>query len=108
MGKVSRLDKCGILIKYYRENIEMAKQNHEPYPTDNIDLASYLHALGGEVIDIDKSNPKEQVFLFKLTDDQRTAIPHFFDGSGQVSALVLSNSRGVLFRMLRNKQPINK
>jgi len=84
----------------------MAENEH--YPTPNIDLATYLHALGGEVIDIDRSDPKEQVFLFKLTDGQRAAVPHFFDGTGQVSALALSNSRGVLFKMLRNKQPVNK
>ena len=85
----------------------MAKELHT-YPTSNIDLASYLHALGGEVLDIDRDDPRNQVFLFKLTTEQHAAIPHFFDGTGLISAVVISNSRGVLFRLLRaNKQAIN-
>ena len=73
------------------------------YSTDDIDLASYLHALGAEIFDIDRSDMKEQVFLFKLTDEQHAAIPRFFDGTGLISALAVSNSRGVLFRLLRRR-----
>ena len=36
----------------------MPKQNQDPFLTSNIGLASYLHALGGKIIDIDKINPQ--------------------------------------------------
>ena len=85
----------------------MPKQNQDPFLTSNIGLASYLHALGGKIIDIDKSNPKEQVFLFKLTDELDAAIEHYYDSTGLVSGLAVDNSRGELFRLLRSKQPVN-
>jgi len=85
----------------------MPKQNQDPFPTSSIGLASYLHALGGRIIDIDRSNPQEQVFLFKLTDKLDAEIQHYYDGTGLVSGLAVDNSRGELFRLLRNKQAIN-
>lgn len=83
----------------------MAKD--DTYSTDDIDLASSIHAWGGTLIDIDRQDPRAQVFIFQLTSEQLARIPTYYDGTGLVSALALSNSRGVLFRLLRNKQAIN-
>jgi len=85
----------------------MGKELHT-YSTDDIDLASTIHAWGGKLIDIDRANPEAQVFIFQLTSEQLTLIPTFYNGTGDVKALAISNSRGVLFRLLRRKQPVNK
>ena len=82
-------------------------QELKTYSTDDIDLASSLHAWGGKLVDIDRSDTKNQVFVFELTDDQLALIPTYYDGTGAVKALAINNSRGVLFRLLRNKQQIN-
>jgi hypothetical protein len=80
----------------------MAKELHT-YSTDDIDLASAIHAWGGKLIDIDQQNPKAQVFVFELTDEKSAKIPTFYDGTGDVKALAICNSRGVLFRLLRKQ-----
>ena len=85
----------------------MGKELHT-YSTDDIDLASTIHAWGGKLIDIDRANPEAQVFIFQLTPEQLALIPTFYNGTGDVKALAISNSRGVLFRLLRRKQPVNK
>ena len=76
----------------------------QTYSTDNIDLASSIHAWGGKLIDIDRGDPKSQVFIFQLTGEQLARIPTYYDGSGQGSYLAIGNSRALLFRLLRNKQ----
>ena len=83
----------------------MAKDH--TYSTDDIDLASSIHAWGGKLIDIDRGDPQAQVFIFQLTDEQLAHIPSFYDGTGDVKALAICNSRGILFRLLRAKQAIN-
>ena len=83
----------------------MTKDLH-PYSTDDIDLASSIHAWGGKLIDVDKEDLTNQVFIFELTAEQLARIPTYYDGSGQGSYLAICNSRGVLFRLLRNKQAI--
>ena len=81
-----------------------------PYSTSEIDLISYLIALGAKVIgvDADQVDERTKVFLFQLTEEQSNAIPHYYDGTKQLSALVLMNARKTAYRLLSDGQRKNR
>lgn len=72
------------------------------YVTDSTNLAAYLHALGSQLVEVrDATNGKGKEFVFNLTQAQHDAIPHFYDGTGMVSALAYSNSRKIMLGMVK-------
>lgn len=55
--------------------------------TTDLGLAVYLYSLGGELTGIDRTDPRQAVFAFKLTDDQRGEIAKWQSGSAMVNGL---------------------
>lgn len=74
-----------------------------PYTTDDTDIAAYLCALGAKDPILDRTNPRI-AFIFELTEAQMDAVPHFKDGTGQVGAQAISNSRKTLLRMINTRE----
>jgi len=73
------------------------------YVTDSTNLAAYLHALGSQMAGVqDAANGRGKEFIFNLTQTQYDAIPHFYDGTGMVSALAYSNSRKIMLGMVKD------
>lgn len=73
-----------------------------PYTTDDTDLAAYLCALGAKTPALDRSEPRI-AFIFELTEAQMDAVPHHYDGTGNVGSLAISNSRKSLLRMINTR-----
>ena len=61
-------------------------------------LASFLHAIGAQLVSVDRSNPTRCVFCFKLSPEQEGALAKWQRGTALVNALALWNSIQVLKR----------
>lgn len=61
-------------------------------------LASFLHAIGAQLVAVDWRNPARCVFCFKLSPEQKSALAKWQRGTAVVNALALWNSIQVLKR----------
>lgn len=51
------------------------------FETSDLGLATYLYSLGAELISIDRRDPRQAVFAFSLTPDQKEGIPKWQSGN---------------------------
>lgn len=79
----------------------MAKTDLTPYSTDNTYHAAYLRAIGGKLIDIDRSDERHFVYFFQLTSEQEELAPAYFCG-GPVCAIAYADSHKNLMRIIKS------
>lgn len=62
------------------------EQNQNYYQTTSLALASAINIFN-PLVSIDKTNPKESIFMFLFTDDLQTIINSFWDKTLTVTPL---------------------
>jgi hypothetical protein len=87
--------------KFRKEYEALATEPSIHHTTHDTDEAAYLCALGAKKPVLDRSQPRIN-FIFELTEEQMAAIPHHYDGTGQVGSLAISNARKSLLREIKN------
>ena len=49
--------------------------------TTDLGMASYLYSIGGELISVDRANPRRAIFAFELSPDQKERIGEWQSGN---------------------------
>lgn len=60
--------------------------------TSDLGLAVFLYSLGAELTDIDRTDPRQAVFAFELTPDQKEGVARWQSGNAIGNLLGFWNS----------------
>lgn len=73
-----------------------------PFSTDNTYQASFLKAIGGELLGIDRANPSRLVYVFALTLEQTEAASQYSLHKASVDPLDMAMSHKDLMVEIKN------
>lgn len=70
------------------------------FKTSNFYLSAFLQAKGINLVDIDKSNPRQSLFVFNETEDRQSLAEDFLFGRGSVEPRKFAQSIKSLKQLL--------
>lgn len=79
------------------------ESNNGVVKTSDLGLAVYLYSLGAELTGIDRTDPRQAVFAFFLTPEQKEGIAGWQSGNAVGSLLAFWNAYRLLKMELHNK-----
>ena len=79
------------------------ENNNGAVRTSDLGLATYLYSLGASLTDIDRTDPRQAVFAFDLTPDQKEGIAGWQCGSAVGNLLAFWNAYRLLKLELHDK-----
>lgn len=79
------------------------ENNNGTVRTSDLGFATYLYSLGGELTGIDRSDPRQAVFAFMLTPDQREGMAEWQSGNAVGNLLGFWNAYRLLKLELHDK-----